>query len=403
MKLLQSKKPAFAIPLAILAVIILSVIGVGLLSLGMHGRLFSVRNTSEVAARCTADAALTKALFEMNEKLKVTPWDGSILPQAVDETLPNSDAIFSYTVTGDIVNGFTVECTGKSGRVERKINATLKLQGPFEPTILTRQNIILKGGTLVEGYNSLDPWDTDTQVLIGTNSILANSIILNSGVIVDGDIFVGIGGDIETAIKDLGANINSKYALSEEIEFLDVTPPLLPDMDTDISIHGTTLTIGPADNGEYEEIQIKRAANPGIMQIDGGDVVLYVTEDIGLGQECEIIIKEGASLTLYLDGDLNAGNNAGINNESLPASLKLFGTSTEEQQFTLKAKSESLGAVYAPNAVIILSADGDVRGSIVSKSFEMKSGGNFYYDEALRNVDSDDDAVRFVVQQWREE
>jgi len=402
MNLLHSKKTAFAIPLALLAVVILSVIGVGLLSLGMHGRLFSVRNTSEVAARCAADAALTKAVFEMNEKLKITPWDGSILPQSTDEILPNSDAIFSYTVTGDIINGFTVECTGQSGRVERKINANLKLQGPFEPTILTRQTVILKAGTLVDGYNSLDPWDTNVQVLIGTNSILANSIILNAGVIVDGDIFIGIGGDIETAIKDLGADINGKYALSEEIEFPDIIPPLLPDMGTGISIHGTTQTIGPADNGQYEQIQVKRAANPGIMQVDNGDVVLYVTGDIGLGQDCEIIIREGASLTLYLDGDLNAGNNAGINNESLPASLKLFGTATEEQQFTLKAKSESLGAVYAPNAVITLSADGDVRGAIVGKSFEMKSGGNFYYDEALRNVDTDEDAVRFVVEQWRE-
>jgi hypothetical protein len=403
MKKLQSKKQGFAVPLAMLAVIILSVIGIGLLSLGMHGRLFAVKTASDISARCAADAGLTKALFEMNEKLKVTPWDNTTLPQATDEVLPNSDATLSYTITGDITNGYTIVCTGKSGLVEKTINAILQLQGPFEPTILTQQDVILKSGTLVDGYNSLDPWDTEVQVLIGTNSTLPDSIILNSGVTVNGDVFVGFGGDIETAIKNLGANINSMYPLPEDIEFPAVTPPVLEDMDTDISIHGTILTIGPTDTGQYEEIQVRRAANPGVMQVDGGDVVLYVTGDISLGQECQIIIREDASLTLYLDGDLTSGNDAGINNESFPASLKLFGTATTEQQINLKAKSESLGAVYAPNAEVILMADGDVRGSVVSNSFEMKSGGNFYYDEALRNVDTDDDAVQFVVKQWSEE
>jgi hypothetical protein len=403
MKLLQSKKPGFAISLALLAVVILSVIGVGLLTLGVHGRLFSVRNTSDVAARCAADAALTKAVFEMNEKLKVTPWDDSTLPQATNQTLPNSDAIYNYTVTRNNLNTYTVECTGKSGLVERKINATVQLQGPFERMILTQQAIILKAGTLVEGYNSLDPWDTDIQVLIGTNSILPDSVILNNGVVVNGNVFVGVGGDVETAIKDLGANITGTYAVFQEIDFPPVIPPVLTDMGTGISVHGTIMTIGPADTGQYDQIDVRRAANPGTLVVDGGDVVLYVTGDIGLGQECQIIIREDASLTLYLDGDLDAGNDAGINNESHPASLKLFGTATETQQITLKAKSESLGAVYAPNADVILMADGDVRGSVASKNFEMKSGGNFYYDKALKNVDTDDDAVCFIVTQWHEE
>ena len=403
MKPLQSKKPAFAIPLAMLAVIILSVIGVGLLSLGMHGRLFAVRTASDIAARCAADAALTKAVFEMNEKLKVIPWDDSTLPQATDETLPNSDATFSYTITGDIDSGYIVECIGKSGLAEKRITFNLELQGPLEPPILTQQTILLKGGTLVEGYNSLDPWDTNIQIQIGTNSILPDSIILNNGVIVNGNVFVGVGGNIETAIKDLGASIYGSYAITEEIEFPPVTPPALTDMGTGISVHGEILRVGPDYNGQYGKIDVKRADDHGILEINGGDVVLYVTGDVGLGQECEIIIREGASLTLYLDGDLNAGNEAGINNESLPASLKLFGTATEEQHITLKAKSESLGAVYAPNAVVTLMADGHVRGSIISKSFEMKSGGNFYYDKALRDVGADDDAVRFVVKQWSEE
>ena len=72
-RLLQSKKRGSAIPLAAVAVLILLAMGTGLLSLGLHSRINSIRTTSGIAARCAADAGLVKALFEMNEKLKVEP------------------------------------------------------------------------------------------------------------------------------------------------------------------------------------------------------------------------------------------------------------------------------------------------------------------------------------------
>ncbi len=83
-KLLQSKKRGSAIPLAVVAVVILLAMGMGLLRLGLNSRIFSIRTTSDIAARSAADAGLTKALFEMNEKLQVKPWDDSTLPQAIN-------------------------------------------------------------------------------------------------------------------------------------------------------------------------------------------------------------------------------------------------------------------------------------------------------------------------------
>lgn len=84
-RLLPSNKRGSAIPLALVAVMILLAMGVGLLSLGLSGRNYSSRTASGIAARCAADAGLTKALFEMNEKLKVKPWNDSSLPEATNE------------------------------------------------------------------------------------------------------------------------------------------------------------------------------------------------------------------------------------------------------------------------------------------------------------------------------
>jgi hypothetical protein len=210
-------------------------------------------------------------------------------------------------------------------------------------------------------------------------------------------------GSPSTVIKDLGASTGHRSSLTEEIEFPEVPLPGYTAPDTTIEAKGVTLKIEPADSGRYEAISLKRTNEPGKLDIAGGDVVLYVTGDIDMGQDCEIVINEGASLTLYLDGDLSADNNAGFNNATqIPADFKLYGTGTD-QDFDIRAKSDVFGAVYAPNADITIMANGDVYGSLVAKSFEMKSGGNFYYDEALRNVTVDDDGVRFVVKRWTEE
>jgi hypothetical protein len=356
-----------------------------------------------MVARSAADAGVTKAVFQMNEKLKVIPWDGSQLPEVTGETLPNSDAIYSYAVTGDIVNGYGLKSEGTYGLRDKTINCSLSLAGLFESAIFARQMLILKAGTLIDGYNSGDPLDTNIDVHVGTKSILPDSIILNPGVVVKGNIAVGVGGNVEIVIKDLGASTYRKYSMLKDVDMPLITPPELVDTGSGINVHGTTITVGPTDNGQYDEIELKKAANPGILEINGGDVILYITGDISLGQNCEIVIKDGSTLILYLDGDMDAANNAGINNEGVPSSFKLFGTSTEEQSFVLRAKSESLGAIYAPNADVIIMADGDIFGAIIAKSVELKSGGNFYYDKALREVGTNDDAIRFVIGRWHEE
>jgi len=80
------KKARLCHSLAVVAILILLAMGTGLLRLGLSSRVFSIRKTSDIMARCAADAGLTMALFRMNEKKQqVGLWDGSTLPQAIDE------------------------------------------------------------------------------------------------------------------------------------------------------------------------------------------------------------------------------------------------------------------------------------------------------------------------------
>ena len=68
----------------------------------------------------------------------------------------------------------------------------------------------------------------------------------------------------------------------------------------------------------------------------------------------------------------------------------------------MKAKSETFGVVYAPNADVELYPKTEIYGAIVAKSISIKSKGIFKYDKALRDVEPDDEGIHFVVERWWE-
>lgn len=382
-KLLKSERKGTVMALMLVALMVLLLTGVGLLSMGLRSRIFALRTASDIAARSAADAGLAKALFEMNKKLKVKPWNDSTLPQITSEALPGCDATFSYTITGDSSRGYVVESVGNYGRAERKVRSTLRLRGLFDSAILVKETITLKMGTLVDGYDSSNPGAEDVPVQIATTSTEPGSISLEPGGTVDGEALVGVDG-----------------------YFPVVTTPVLPDMGT-VDIQGTNLTIGPADSGKYAGISVTRGTGgAGALVIDagadGGEVVLHVTGDIWLGQDCELVIKPNTSLVIYLDGDLVAGNSSEINNETQDStSFVLYGTG-EDQNFDLKAKTEWCGAVYAPNADVSIKAGSTVSGSFISSNFLAGSGSLILYDMALRDATTSDVGVYFVVDRWFE-
>ncbi|MFH1716584.1 MAG: hypothetical protein ABIF19_04480 [Planctomycetota bacterium] len=412
-KPIRSRSRGSALPLAVVAIIVLLAMGVGLLSLGFNSRTFSLRMASDIEARCAADAGLAMALFEMNEKLKVKPWNGSSLPGAIDVKLPYSDEVCSYRVTGNLAGGYVIQSVGQSGNATRCVQATIGLQSAFNHAILTKNALWLKSNTVIDGYNSADPTDTEFVVDIGSQGTANDTIVLNTGVNVKGNVFVGPGADLDTAIKIVGGTVGGdKYTAAKE-PLPPVTAPALP-IKPAIDVSGKTLTITPADSGSYPEIYLRQlvikgknaSITPSVLEVSGGDVVLHLTGDIQLENSCEIIVKPGSTLTIYTDGNIHARNGSSISTESPPEAgntLEIYATGQDKQSIDIKAKSEFTGVIYAPNADVVLYAKGNAYGSIVADSFSYMSGGNYYYDEALSKVTVDDEAVYFAVERWQED
>ena len=330
-KPLKSQEKGAALFLMLFAMILLCITGLALLNLGLHARLRTIRTSQEIKARWAADAGLIKAIVEMNNELLAKTLSDTSLPAVADEALFQSDASFSY-IAGKNTNGtYTITSTGKTGPIEKQASAILGLQGLFDSAILVKDKISLMPNSLVAGYNSSDPTDTDFNVKIGTISTSDNKIPLGPGTIVEADVFVGVDGDPQTVIGTGGTITGKKYSLLMEPHFPDIIPPSLPAVGSPLSANGETITLTPAGSGTYTGIDLDQSGgNPGILEIQGGDVELHITGNIDIGNGCEIIVRDGSSLVLYIDGDISADNSVGINNEAgIVKDFQLYAIGTE--------------------------------------------------------------------------
>jgi len=395
-KLLKSKRRGSVIPLAMLAVAMLLIVGTGLLTLGFNSRTFSARTASQIAARSAADAGLTKALYEMNQKLNVKPWDGDSLPLAANQTLPNCCSFLNYTITGDIVNGYTIESVGKSNHAEQSVKCTLKLKGPFEYAIFAIQGLELKNSAVVDWYNFEDD---DVAMKVATNSTASSAITLKNSATINGDVIVGAGGDPDDVIelKNSATITGETSAMPAEQE---LPPIIVPQWLQSMTLRETIESgddIYPS--GKYEGIDLSTGSELYILE----NVTFYITGDVTLRNSAKIIVEENASLVLYVGGKIEGKNGSAFNNEAQdPKKLKIFGLDGCDQM-SFKNGSEFYGVIYAPNADVTFHNSADAYGSIIVKNFEQKNSATFHYDASLRkNVSIDDPAIAFEVSNWNE-
>jgi hypothetical protein len=387
-------------PLVFVVCLMCAIVGLGVLTLAFNARMLGVRIGADISARSAADAAVNRALYQMNEKLKVKPWDDSTLPADSNVVLLSSDATFDYAVSKN-AGVYNVLGRGRSGRSLRTINATLRLYSVFDYALFAKDSLELKNSATVDWINN-QPGDWPLQV--GTDSTDSGAITLKNGTIIDGDVVVGIGGNPDEVI-DAGAGVTitgDTYAMFSDA----VLPPVyVPVWLAPMPSGGTISTAMLGVSGKYDGINLKNDYKLTITE----PVMLYITGDIRLKNSAEIIIggdldtDNDASLIIYLAGNATFDNSSQINNLTHDATqFTLYGLDSCAD-IRLKNGGIFYGAVYAPNASIILDNSADVYGSIVGQSFVLRNSATFYYDAALRDRTVNDDAVRFVIHRWTEQ
>ena len=422
---MKRSKKGSTLVLAAGLVVFLAVMGVALLQLGLRARILAARTAAEITARAAADAGLAQAIYLMNDKLKETrsageEWDNSWIPY-LSAVTNLSNAEFSFDITGDESHGFTIVSTGQAGIAEKTVNCKIWVKSLWFG-IGVRETLIAKAnaqfGTIPSGG----------EFAIQTNSSEPGAIILNSDVVVPGDVIVGpegnpaIGEPDSVIILKEGAVIEGETYSGPELFFPEVLPPDgLVDYGINMEAKGETKTIGDESghyrSGVYTGLRMLETSVPGRLEIIDPNVVLYFTGDIDIGTKCELVVRKGASVTVYLGADMKTGEASMIINENITdlstatdeelaaaaMALKIYGTDSCGS-VDIRTKSNFFGAVYARRASLLLRNDGDLYGAFVGNDLEMmNSSGFFYYINALSHIDIDDEtATDFEIECWWE-
>jgi hypothetical protein len=399
---LKTNASGAVLSLVTLMVFLLVIISVAILKIGTNAKIKAVHAASEMSARAAADAGLTKALALMNQKITTEYiWNPDDLPTCPEILLPNCRATYSFDILGDVDGSYQVVSTGKTQLAQKTVSSTLKLKGLFDYAIFADELVDLQMGTTVDTLNKASG---DALLQLATNSIEPEALDLKLGVTVDGDVICGPGGDPDIVIASkLGANITGDtFALPQSWDLtMVVVPETLASAPSKGDITGgETITT----SGKYDNINIVSANKTVTIE---GDVVLYITGDVIIGNSSKIVIvdldtKQDASLTIYLEGTYTQKNDAHLVNRTKdPHRVRIFGLEGCESIFFL-TDSTFYGTIYAPNAELELHNSVEIFGSVVVNKFLQHVAADFHYDASLRDVNINDVGVQFNVERWQE-
>ncbi len=294
-----------------------------------------------------------------------------------------------------------------SNRSQRTVQLASTSQ--FNYAIFAEEKIMIHNNTIIDSYNSdLGPYDKKKNMFsngdIGSNKggpLLPGeeSISFMNSPFINGNISTGPGGKISVSSgHTIEEYINKKNTITYDNEVdlpLVVVPFALINLKKKSSPQkldvDRPVTISAEDHKDYVFSSID-VHSSGKLIIDG-DVRIYVTDSNTIanfevsGSSSEVIINPNSSLTLYTDGDVVVQNNADINNLTKdPKKLTIYSTvssSKKTKGVDINNSSDFYGAIYAPEAHISITNNGNIFGSFVGRSFYVPNSVKLHYDESL--------------------
>jgi hypothetical protein len=138
------------------------------------------------------------------------------------------------------------------------------------------------------------------------------------------------------------------------------------------------------DSGNYQVSSVNMSGHE--EWLITGDTTIYITGDFRMQGQSQITILPGASLKIFVGGDVNLAGN-GVMNLNLDATkYSLFGLPTCTD-ISISGNASFTGSIYAPNADLDLNGSGttiyDIVGAVVANDAYFHGNFQFHYDERL--------------------
>lgn len=274
--------------------------------------------------------------------------------------------------------------------VVRTLQVALIKQAFFLRALVGRQGLNFSGQASANSYNSnpsgspTGPWAAYTAAAARNNTLVivaAGTMSLGSQSTIGGNVVVGTGVTPPPQSKVTGT-ISTGFTGSFPMPTYPQAGSVSQSYDLGTALPATLPLPGhlPAADGRYYYFchdttiaNVTIAANKAV-------TVVGATTKLAAG----LALSAGASLSVYIDGAINAGNNA-ISNTNWAGSLQIFTTTVEN--CSIGGNGQLYACVYAPNSALTCSGGGSsgmLVGSYVARTIASTGHMDFHYDEALQ-------------------
>jgi hypothetical protein len=344
-------------------------------------------------------AATTVGGQPVNTK-KRTFSDGSYYSVAIYNARSNNPTIYS--------SGFIPSPLEKGKYISRlvRVGAT-NPPNLYVRAITTSQQIKLGGSVMVDGFDS-----TVGRYNVSTNRHASGGIATNSKVpgAVDvgnanvyGTVTTGPGGTVDVgsggSIGDVAWNAshNGIQPGATNNDFNAAFPSNAPPSGSFVApvttaVGGSNIMYLTTGTNKTTSLSFSKSTDPMIVT---GNATLWLTGDLNVSGNGAIVIMPGASLTLYVGGEVDIGGGGVLNDTGLASQFTIIGLASNKS-ISFGGNSTFVGRINAPQADVKLNGTPEFYGASISQSFTSVGTADFHYDEALGT------ATVLVVTSWKE-
>jgi hypothetical protein len=287
-----------------------------------------------------------------------------------------------------------------SPHAARRIEAVVAPLSSFGQAILSIDQLNLNNQNIViDGYDSSDPTKSTNGLYDVTKRQNTGNIATDGNLIQAGNAYVY--GDVSTNSGTVTgvANITGVQRTDFYQAPIPIGAPSWPSISAMPALINGTSTINASaiqasSSSRYRLSSISLSGNQTLTIAGNANgspsyVEIYVTGDISVAGNSQIILGNGVQAKIYFQGNVDIGGQGMLNPANQPADLLLYGiqpTGGVTPHVNLGGNGQITAAVYAPDYNVTVNGGGNtghVFGSIVGKTVSMNGVTNLHYDSAL--------------------
>ena len=288
------------------------------------------------------------------------------------------------------VGGVYFRSTGRTRRGLSRVVTALAMRGGtslFKYALFGDKSVSITGHSSVDAWNSsLGAYGPSTLVAkggdVGTNAITAGSLSLKGNTTVDGDLFIGPGGNLSTVISGASSATGSAYVNASAAPLPIPSPPAAGSSTYSKVTVGTgqSQTLTP---GTYGDLTVK-----GTLTLQTGTYVFAA----GSGSTGSVLIQGSLALApgagpvrIFFTGSWDSSGGAVVNPTGTAANLLVVGTPAVTS-VSLTGGAQAIYGFYAPTATIKISGNSDIWGSLVGSALTISGNTRIHFDTGLLNL-----------------